>query len=102
MWTSIEDLGRSAFHLPVFAELGGLSPTLASDQDRGGRSVRERTKKGICGGHGHLGLDDFMARRLGWERPISDGGATWIHFGPTFVPPTVSSRCNRGATTCAS
>jgi hypothetical protein len=30
---------------------------------------------------GHLGLDDFMARRLGWERPISEGGATWIHFG---------------------
>jgi len=30
---------------------------------------------------GHLGLDDFMARRPGWERPISDGGATWIHFG---------------------
>jgi hypothetical protein len=30
---------------------------------------------------GHLGLDDFMARRPGWERPISEGGATWIHFG---------------------
>ena len=30
---------------------------------------------------GHLGLEDFMARRPGWERPISDGGATWIHFG---------------------
>jgi len=30
---------------------------------------------------GHLGLDDFMARRPRWERPISDGGATWIHFG---------------------
>src|SRR6202040_1754822 len=30
---------------------------------------------------GHLGLDDFMARRSGWERPISEGGATWIHFG---------------------
>src|SRR3954454_16762191 len=30
---------------------------------------------------GHLGLDDFMARRPGWERPINEGGATWIHFG---------------------
>jgi hypothetical protein len=30
---------------------------------------------------GHLGLDDFMARRPGWERPITEGGATWIHFG---------------------
>jgi hypothetical protein len=30
---------------------------------------------------GHLGLDDFMARRPRWERPISEGGATWIHFG---------------------
>jgi len=29
----------------------------------------------------HLGLDDFTARRPGWERPISDGGATWVHFG---------------------
>ena len=30
---------------------------------------------------GHLGLDHFMTRRPGWERPISEGGATWIHFG---------------------
>jgi len=30
---------------------------------------------------GHLGLDDFMVRRPGWERPISEGGATWIHLG---------------------
>jgi hypothetical protein len=30
---------------------------------------------------GHLGLDDFMVRRPGWERPISEGGATWVHFG---------------------
>ncbi len=30
---------------------------------------------------GHLGLDDFVARRPGWERPVSEGGATWIHFG---------------------
>jgi len=30
---------------------------------------------------GHLGLDDFMAHRPGWERPISEGGATWVHFG---------------------
>jgi hypothetical protein len=30
---------------------------------------------------GHLGLDDFMARRPGWERPTSEGGATWVHFG---------------------
>ena len=30
---------------------------------------------------GHLGLDDFMTRRPGWERPIAEGGATWVHFG---------------------
>ena len=30
---------------------------------------------------GHLGLDAFMARRPGWERPTSEGGATWVHFG---------------------
>jgi hypothetical protein len=30
---------------------------------------------------GHLGLDEFMRRRPGWERPISEGGATWVHFG---------------------
>jgi hypothetical protein len=30
---------------------------------------------------GHLGLDDFIAHRPGWERPIAEGGATWIHFG---------------------
>jgi hypothetical protein len=30
---------------------------------------------------GHLGLDDFIARRSGWERPFTEGGATWIHFG---------------------
>ena len=27
---------------------------------------------------GHLGLDDFIARRPGWDQP---GGAIWVHFG---------------------
>jgi hypothetical protein len=27
---------------------------------------------------GHLGLDDFIARRSGWDRP---DGATWVHYG---------------------
>jgi hypothetical protein len=27
---------------------------------------------------GHLGLDDFVARRPGWDKP---GGADWVHFG---------------------
>lgn len=27
---------------------------------------------------GHLGLDDFCASRLGWDRP---GGAVWVHYG---------------------
>jgi len=27
---------------------------------------------------GHLGLDDFVARRPGWDRP---GGADWVHYG---------------------
>jgi hypothetical protein len=30
---------------------------------------------------GHLGLDHFAAHRPGWEGPVSQGGATWIHFG---------------------
>src|ERR1041385_2407603 len=30
---------------------------------------------------GHLGLDDFIARRPGWDRPPGEGGATWIHYG---------------------
>ena len=30
---------------------------------------------------GHLGLDDFMARCPGWERPAADGGAVWVHYG---------------------
>jgi hypothetical protein len=30
---------------------------------------------------GHLGLDDFMARRPGWERPVADGGAVSVHYG---------------------
>ena len=27
---------------------------------------------------GHLGLDDFVARRPGWDKP---GGADWVHYG---------------------
>jgi len=27
---------------------------------------------------GHIGLDDFLARRPGWDKP---GGASWVHFG---------------------
>ncbi len=30
---------------------------------------------------GHLGLDDFLARRAGWDRPQRDGGATWVLYG---------------------
>ncbi len=30
---------------------------------------------------GHLGLDDFIARRPGWDRPINQGGAVWVHYG---------------------
>jgi hypothetical protein len=30
---------------------------------------------------GHLGLDDFIARRPGWDRPLAAGGATWVHYG---------------------
>lgn len=30
---------------------------------------------------GHLGLDDFVARRPGWDRPQRDGGATWLLYG---------------------
>ena len=30
---------------------------------------------------GHLGLDEFMARRPGWEQPVAAGGAVWVHYG---------------------
>jgi hypothetical protein len=30
---------------------------------------------------GHLGLDDFMCRRPGLERPAAEGGAVWVHYG---------------------
>ncbi len=30
---------------------------------------------------GHLGLDDFIARRPGWDRPVDQGGAVWVHYG---------------------
>jgi hypothetical protein len=30
---------------------------------------------------GHLGLDDFIARRPGWDRPVAEGGALWMHYG---------------------
>jgi hypothetical protein len=30
---------------------------------------------------GHLGLDDFMSRRPGWERPVTKGGTVWVHYG---------------------
>ena len=30
---------------------------------------------------GHLGLDDFVGRRPGWDRPPAEGGVTWIHYG---------------------
>jgi hypothetical protein len=30
---------------------------------------------------GHLGLDDFLARRPRWEKPVNSGGALWVHYG---------------------
>jgi hypothetical protein len=30
---------------------------------------------------GHLGLDDFIARRPGWDRSAEQGGALWVHYG---------------------
>jgi hypothetical protein len=30
---------------------------------------------------GHLGLDDFVSRRPGWERRVAEGGAIWVHYG---------------------
>ncbi len=30
---------------------------------------------------GHLGLDEFVARRPGWERPPGGDGAVWVHYG---------------------
>jgi hypothetical protein len=30
---------------------------------------------------GHVGLDEFMALRPGWDGPARRGGATWLHYG---------------------
>src|SRR4051812_7816558 len=30
---------------------------------------------------GHLGLDDFIARRRGWDRETAACGAFWVHYG---------------------
>lgn len=30
---------------------------------------------------GHIGLDDFIARRPGWDGPAKQGGAIWLHWG---------------------
>ena len=30
---------------------------------------------------GHLGLDDFIARRPGWDGSVAEGGAIWVHYG---------------------
>jgi hypothetical protein len=30
---------------------------------------------------GHIGLDEFVARRPGWDQPIANGGAIWVHWG---------------------
>jgi len=30
---------------------------------------------------GHLGLDDFVARRPGWDGSAERGGAVWVHYG---------------------
>jgi hypothetical protein len=30
---------------------------------------------------GHLGLDDSLARRAGWQLPPAAGGALWVHYG---------------------
>jgi hypothetical protein len=36
---------------------------------------------------GHLGLDDFVAHRPGWEGPARQGGATWVHYGANIGAP---------------
>jgi hypothetical protein len=30
---------------------------------------------------GHLGLDDFIARRPGWDGKAAEGGVIWVHYG---------------------
>jgi len=46
---------------------------------------------------GHLGLDDFMTRRSGRERPGADGGAIWVHYGANIgaVGGELSAFCPR-------
>jgi hypothetical protein len=66
---------------PSTAERGGglvcwLESLRAMIGERPGRDVIFTANSG----HelGHLGLDDFVARRPGWDQP---GGATWLHYG---------------------
>jgi hypothetical protein len=51
---------------------------------------------------GHLGLDDFMARRSGWERRFPKAAPPGYISALTSVPPTANSPCNRRATTYGS
>jgi hypothetical protein len=49
---------------------------------------------------GHLGLDDFITRHPGWERPVAEGGAVWVHYGANIGAVGVSSRSSRRVTIC--
>ncbi len=45
---------------------------------------------------GHIGLDDFIARRPGWDQP---GGAQWVHYGANLGASdgTLTLLCNDDA-----
>src|SRR5439155_26496514 len=50
---------------------------------------------------GHLGLDDFIARRPGWEQPVAGGVGFGFISAPISAPSAAISRSSRRATICA-
>ena len=67
-WQSTAERGGG-----IVCWLGSLRALIAAPPDRDVTFTANS-------GHelGHLGLDNFVARRPGWDRP---GGADWVHYG---------------------
>jgi hypothetical protein len=74
---------RSSWWQSVAERGGGIVCWLESLRALVAAPPRRRVIFTANSGHelGHLGLDDFVARRPGWDRPATEGGATWVHYG---------------------
>jgi hypothetical protein len=74
---------RSSWWQSVSERGGGIVCWLESLRALVARPLARSVVFTANSGHelGHLGLDDFIARRPGWDRPLGDGGATWMLYG---------------------